>query len=61
MRYLTVVEVLELHDRLLQQSGGMSGVRDLGGLDSAVAQPAMTFAGVDLYPSLADKASALAY
>jgi death on curing protein len=61
MRYLTADEVLELHARLLQQTGGMPGIRDRNGLDSAVAQPAMTFGGVDLYPTLADKASALAF
>jgi prophage maintenance system killer protein len=31
MRYLTVEEVLELHARLLEQSGGSEGLRDLKG------------------------------
>jgi death-on-curing protein len=60
MRYLTLTEVLDLHRLVLQQAGGTEGVRDQGGLESAVAQPEMTFGGEDLYPTLADKAAALA-
>jgi death on curing protein len=30
MRYLALAEVVELHQRLLTQTGGASGVRDLG-------------------------------
>ena len=61
IRYLTLEEVLELHRLALEQSGGLAGVRDLGGLESALAQPQMTFGGQDLYPSLADKAAALGF
>jgi len=35
------------------------GLRDRGGLEAAVARPAMTFDGEDLYPDLATKAAAL--
>jgi death-on-curing protein len=61
IRYVTLDEVLELHRLLLEQSGGGPGIRDLGMLESAVAQPAMTFGGQDLYASLADKAAALGF
>jgi death-on-curing protein len=61
MRYLTLSEVLDLHRMVIGQSGGSPGVRDSNALDSAVAQPAMTFGGNDLYPDLADKAAALAF
>ena len=61
MRYLTVSEALELHRQIIDQSGGAMGILNLGGLESAIAQPRMTFAGSDLYPTVADKASALAY
>jgi death on curing protein len=60
-RYLTLEEVLELHRLALEQSGGLDGVRDLGGLESALAQPQMTFGGQDLYPGLAQKAAALGF
>jgi death-on-curing protein len=61
MRYLTLDEVLELHRLLLEQSCGSPGIRDRGMLQSAVDQPAMTFAGQDLYPTLADKSAALCF
>jgi len=61
MRYLTLPEVLRLHQRNLRQSGGSAGLRDLGGLESAIAQPRMTVAGVDAYPSLESNAAALCY
>jgi death-on-curing protein len=61
IRYLTLKEVLELHGLVLKQSGGMEGVRDLGGLESALAQPRMTFGGEELYPGVADKAAALGF
>ena len=61
MRYLTLGEVVDLHDRLLGATGGAPGIRDLGALDSATAQPKATFGGADLYPTLADKAAALCF
>ena len=59
MRYLTLAEVVELHRRLLEATGGAGGIRDLGALESAIAQPRMMFSGVDLYPTLVEKAAAL--
>ena len=61
MRYLTLNEILELHHHLVVQSGGATGILNLGGLESALAQPYMTFAGSDLYPTIAEKTSALGY
>ncbi len=59
MRYLTLNEVLELYRRILEQSGGSMGIHDLGALQSALAQPRMTFGGEELYPAIVEKASAL--
>lgn len=61
IRYLSLEEILELHRLVLEQSGGRDGVRDLGGLESALPQPRMTFGGQDLYPSLAEQATAIVY
>ena len=61
MRYLALSEVVELHRRLLEQTGGTAGIRDLGALESALAQPKMTLAGGDPYPTLAEKAAALCF
>jgi len=46
---------------VIRQSGGTPGLRDLNGLESALAQPLMTFGGEDLYPSLVEKAAALGF
>jgi death-on-curing protein len=61
MRYLTLGEVVELHRRLLEQSGGTPGIREVGLLQSALAQPHATFEGADLHPTLVDKAAALGF
>lgn len=61
MRFLSLREVLDLHARVIAQTGGAAGLRDLGGLESALAQPRMSFGGEDLYPDLADKAAALGF
>ena len=61
MRYLSLNEVLELYRRIIQQSGGLLGIRDLGGLESAVAQPRMTFGNQELYSTVIEKAAALAF
>lgn len=61
MRYLGLAEVVDLHRRILQVTGGGTGLRDLGALESAIAQPQATFSGIDLYPTLAEKAAALCF
>jgi death-on-curing protein len=45
----------------MQASGGSLGLLDLGALESAAAQPRMTFEGQELYPTLPDKAAALGF
>lgn len=59
--YLTLEEVLERHRQVLEQSGGSAGIRDLGLLESAIAQPRQTFSGINLYPTIVDKAAILGY
>lgn len=61
MRYLTLAEVLDLHLRIIEQSGGAKGVRDLAMIESALAQPQMTFAGKELYPTIESKAASICF
>jgi death-on-curing protein len=61
MRYLRLGEVLLLHRRVIERSGGASGLRDQGALQSALAQPRASFGGQDLHPTLIDKAATLAF
>jgi death-on-curing protein len=60
-RYLALAEVVELHARVIEAASGTAGLRDLGALESAVAQPRAMFGGADLYPDLAAKAAALGF
>ena len=60
MRYLTLHEVLAIYRRIMQTSGGAAGISNLHGLEAALAQPCMTFDGIDLYPTI-EKAAALGF
>lgn len=53
-RYLTLVELVDLAERL-----GTSDVRDYGLLESALARPQASVFGQDAYPELWQKAAAL--
>jgi len=61
MRYLTLGEVVALQRRITAATGGAAGIRDLGALESAVAQPRASFGGEDLYPGVIEKAAALGF
>lgn len=53
--------VLAIHEDQLKRNGGMSGVRDEGLLESALAQPFASFGGQDLCPSIQEKAARYGY
>ena len=57
--YLTAEQVLFIHYRLVSETGGEHGVRDIGLLESAVARPKATFDGQELYTNIFEKAAAL--
>lgn len=59
IEYLAVAQILALHAEQIGRYGGGTGLRDRGLLEAAVARPAMTFGGEDLYEDLASKAAAL--
>jgi len=61
VRYLTVEEVVVIHERVLARFGGAGGIRDWGLLDSAVQRPRAAFGGEELYPDLFAKAAALGH
>ena len=60
-RFLSLAELLDLYGRVLVAGGGSSAIRDLGALESALAQPRATLGEVDLYPTLVEKAAALGF
>ena len=61
MRYLSLREILELHDKIIDVSGGARGIRDMRALESAINQPRLTFNQTDLYPDILIKTAALCF
>jgi death on curing protein len=59
--FLTLDDVLEFHRVQLDRWGGQEGVRDLGALESALAQPQATFGGEYLHEDLFAMAAAYAF
>ncbi len=57
-RWLTLGEVLLLHDLALELDGGDPGVLDLGKLESALAQPQAGFGETLFHPTLPEQAAA---
>jgi len=56
--FLTIEEVAEIHLNQIDLYGGSAGVRDHGGLESALAQPQATFSGQFLHADLFSMAAA---
>ena len=59
MIYLSAEQVLFLHARLIAETGGSHGVRDLKMLLSALGRPQASYDQSDLYPEITTKAAAL--
>ena len=56
--FLTLDDILALHADRIETYGGSLGLRDLGGLQSALAMPSASFGGAFLHPTLAEMAAA---
>ena len=52
--FLTIEEVIAIHDDLIAQFGGSAGLRDMGALESALLRPQMGY-----YEGLLEEAAAL--
>ncbi len=61
MKTLNKAQILMLHDQLIAETGGASGLRDNGMLESALTAPFQSFAETELYPSLSQKAARLCF
>lgn len=61
MILLTITEIITIHSKLIKQSGGLDGIRDIGLLESAVANANNSFYGVEQYSTIEEKASRLAF
>lgn len=61
MKTLSKRQALMLHEQLIKETGGIQGLRDEGLLESALAAPFQSYADVDAYPSVQQKAARLCY
>ena len=59
MNYLSPEQNLFLHARLVEETGGSHGLRDINLLLSALGRPQATFDSEELYPDVFSKAAAL--
>lgn len=58
IEFLTLDDILETHREQIRVYGGSDGVRDLGMLQSALAQPSAAFGGVFLHHDICEMAAA---
>lgn len=61
MILLTVEEIIALHDKLIDRTGGSHGLRDKSLLESAVYSANAYFADNEAYPSVIEKAARLMF
>lgn len=61
MKRLTKQHIIMLHSKLIQETGGIDGVRDESLLDSAINAPFQSYDGIDIYPSIQQKGARLGY
>ena len=57
-KFLTVEQVIEIHDAFLEDHGGLPGIRDKGLLISAVDMPRTTMFGEYLHKTIYEQAAA---
>ena len=58
MIYLSLEQIIELHDALIEKFGGLRGIRERGLLESAVVGPMMAVFGEELHKTIYNKAAA---
>lgn len=61
MIWTTVEQVIRIHSKVIARTGGLDGIRDRNGLESAIAVPLQTFDGEELYPTDLEKIARLGY
>jgi hypothetical protein len=61
IKYLTIEQILAIHETLINRYGGSHGIRDKGLLESAVFRPQTVIFGKEAYPALFEKCAVLGY
>lgn len=60
-KYLTIDQVIEIHDESIKTYGGLPGLRDKNLLLSALDAPKASLFGKEMYPSYYEKGAAYLY
>lgn len=58
---LTKKHILKLHEQMIQETGGSSGLRDEGLLESALEAPFQSYGNQELFPTIQAKAARLGF
>ena len=61
MIWISAEDVILIHSRVIEGSGGLDGLRDREGLEAAVSAPMQTFDGKELYPTDLEKIARLGF
>lgn len=61
MIWVTAEDVVAIHSRIIQVSGGIDGLRDRAGLEAAIAAPLQSFGGEDLFPTDIEKIARIGF
>ena len=61
MKEISKDQIIKLHTQLVAETGGSVDIRDEGMLDSAVSAPYASFAGIEAFPTVIEKASRLGF
>lgn len=57
MRYLTAAEIVAIHDRIIEQVGGVYGMRDIDVLEYASTRPATVLGNKEMFGTVFEKAA----
>ena len=61
MIWVTADDVILIHSRIIQTTGGIEGLRDRAGLEAAIAAPLQSVGGEDLFPSDIEKIARIGF
>ena len=61
MRVISIDNIILFHEKLIRETGGSSGIRDLGLIESALNRALITYDGEDLYPSIMEKIAVITH
>jgi death-on-curing protein len=59
LNWISLEELAVIHERVVEETGGVHGIMNPGGLESAIARPFTTFGGKQLFPDLLSKVATL--